>query len=427
MNKTKVSAAVLAFVGSAFCATTALADDIIYVATNKTQDNTISAFHQEKGQYMLLGEYKTGGKGTGDLEVPALQKDPAHPLANGDDPLISAYGITATKDGLFLLAVNAGDATVSLLKRNTDNSLTAVNTQPAGDKFPLSVAVSGNKVVVASVGEDNGKGSISAFLIEDGRLKSIQNSRRDLAARPSTIKFSSDGEHVVLSELVTGKIKTFAFSDNLSSEPTASIDSPREEESRFQAIPVGFDIKSTEDGDYILMSEARFLTPDFKLRSSSDEFKGSAQFPHFSWQTSSVSSYQLDDQGALKLVSGDVLTGENVEGDEIANCWVVLSKDGKYLWTANALSSSISLYEVGDKGKLSLMDAAAYKNNSEQLFFGDITISSDGKQLYQLVGNQGKVLIFDIDEDNTLSLQGEARGLPELGSYGLVALAENGA
>lgn len=398
-----------------------MAADVFYVATNDAENNSIAAFQEEKGEYVQIGSYQTGGKGTGDLEVPSLQKDPNHPLANGDDPLISAYGIVATQDGQYMLAVNAGDATVSLLKRNADNSLTAINTQPASDKFPLSVAVSGNKVAVVSVGEDNGKGSVSAYVIEDGRLKSIQNSRRDLGARPSTVKFSSDGQHIILSELVTGKIKTFTFSDNLSSEPTSVIDSPRADD-RFQAIPVGFDVKKGKNTDYVLMSEARFLTPDFKLRSTSDDFKGSAQFPQYSWQTSSVSSYELMEDGSLKLVDPDVLTGEKTEGDEIANCWVVLSKDGKYLWAANALSSSISLYEVGEKGKLKLLDATAYKNSSEQLFFGDLTISSDGKELYQLIGNQGKVYVFDIGEKGSISLQGVASGLPKLGTYGLVAL-----
>lgn len=424
LTKTQLASSILAFVAPALISTSAIAADVFYVATNKAAENSVSAFYEKNGQYIQLGEYKTGGKGTGDLEVPALQKDPSHPLANGDDPLISAYGITATEDGSYFLVVNAGDSSVSLLKRNEDNSLSAVNTQPASDKFPLSVAVSGNKVAVASVGEDNNQGSVSAYIIEDGHLKTIQNSRRDLKARPSTIRFSSDGEHIIVNELVTGKIKTFTFTDNLSVAPIATIDSPREDEERFQAIPVGFDIKAGEKADYILMSEARFLTPDFKLRSTSDEFKGTAQFPQYSWQTSSVTSYQLDNEGQLEVISPDVLTGENIEGDEVANCWVALSKDGQYLWTANALSSSISLYEVGDKGKLKLLDAAAYKNDSEQLFFSDLVVSTDGKQLYQLVGNQGKVLVFNIDKDNKLSLQGEARGLPELGSYGIVALAE---
>ena len=62
-----------------------------YVVTNKTSENTVVGYAlSSAGGYSMIGEFGTGGTGTGDLEIPALQKDPSHPLANGDDPLISS-------------------------------------------------------------------------------------------------------------------------------------------------------------------------------------------------------------------------------------------------------------------------------------------------------------------------------------------------
>ncbi|ACA89140.1 lactonase family protein [Shewanella woodyi] len=393
----------------------------IYVASNKADGNTVVGFRSlANGKFKQLGEFPTGGEGTGDLEIPALQKDETHPLANGDDPLISANGIVATDDGRHVLVVNAGDSTISLLRVNKDGSLTQKNTVEAGDKFPVSIASHGQHVVVASVGVDNGNGSISAYIINtDNRLTLVPGSRRDLKARPSTTSFSHDGKHLIVNELVTGKIKIFRMLDNsLSAEPISTINSPRTAK-RFQAIPVGFDTGVSDSGDLIFMSEARFLTPEFGLREQANVVP---QTPKYSWQTGSLSSYTLDGQGNISLVSADVLTGNSVEGGEIANCWVALSPDQKTLWAANALSSSISSFDISNDGSVRLKNATAYKSKPEMLFFSDLDTSHDGKELYQLVGNMGQVMIFDIQNNGDLTVKQTLSGLPKLGAYGLLVL-----
>ena len=402
----------------------ALADDearAIYVATNKANGNTIVAFvRRADGTYVRLGEYATGGKGTGDLEIPALQKDPSHPLANGDDPLISAYGIVATQDGRHLLAVNAGDGTVSLMSVGSDGALKATNKAKTTDKFPVSIATHGRHIVVASVGIDNNNGSIGAYTITgSGRLEPVRGSRRDLQARPSTVAFSSDGKHIYVNELVTGRINVFALVGNaLSTEPVSTIDSPRAG-GRFQAIPVGFAVARSGNADVVLMSEARFLTPDFKLR---EEPNVVPQTPKYSWQTGSLSSYRVNSDGEIERVSADVLTGKNVEGGEIANCWVAISPDGRTLWAANALSSSVSTFDIASDGTARLRNATAWKSPTELLFMSDLAVSQDGRTLFQLVGNQGQVFVFDIASNGDLSLRQVLGGMPALGTYGLVVL-----
>jgi 6-phosphogluconolactonase (cycloisomerase 2 family) len=392
----------------------------IYVATNKADMNSIMAYKMQNDGSFKRAEYKTGGKGTGDLEVPALKKDPTHPLANGDDPLISAYGVTITKDMKNLLVVNAGDASVSLFKINDDESLSLVNTVRIHDKFPLSVAEANGNVVVASVGATNGEGSIEAMQIHDGKLVNVPNSLRDLKARPSTVKFSTNGRYVVLTELVTGKVKSYAFSSGtLSQMPVSVIDLPRENPKRFQAIPVGFDIYPTADADIVAVSEARFLTPDFKLREEANKVP---QTPKYSWQTGSISTLLLDKNGMLKLVSKDVLTGKAMEGGEIANCWVEFSKDGSKLWAANALSSSLSLFEIDKDGSAKLSKVVTYKDNKELEFLSDMKLNQKGDMLFQLIGNMGQVLVFGVDEDGGLKLKQRLEGLPMYGAYGLESI-----
>ncbi len=406
---------------SIFIMSNVMASDTLYVTSNKLDGNTVVAFHEDAhGKFKKIGEYSTGGKGTGDLEVPSLKKDPTHPLLNGDDPLISAYAIEGTADKKHLVTVNPGDGTISLMAVNSDKSLKSVDTAIASDKFPVSVAIFNNHVAVASIGSTNNEGSIATYKISNGKIVSIDNSRRDLAARPSTIRYSSDGEHVIVNELVTGKVKVYAMiGDTLSDEPVSQADSPRAAKDRFQAIPVGFVVRGDGKDDVLLMSEARFLTADFKLR----EDKGVVPLsPLYSWQTGSVSTYKLTDDGQISVVSADILTGENVEGGEIANCWVVLSADEKTLYAANALSSSISTFDIGENGEAILQDKTAYKDQSEKLFFADISISDDGKRLYQLIGNKGQVMILNVGENGDIEHHQTVDGLPELGSYGMVVL-----
>jgi hypothetical protein len=56
---------------------------VIYVATNKVDGNTLVGYRNVNGRFEKMGEYATGGLGTGDLEIPVLKKDETYPLATG--------------------------------------------------------------------------------------------------------------------------------------------------------------------------------------------------------------------------------------------------------------------------------------------------------------------------------------------------------
>ena len=56
------------------------------------------------------------------------------------------------------------------------------------------------------------------------------------------------------------------------------------------------------------------------------------------------------------------------------------------------------------------------------LFFSDLAVSDDGRSLFQLVGNSGQVMVFDIQANGDLSLRQTLNGLPKLGAYGLLVL-----
>lgn len=422
----KYATSIAALVGAALASSSLSAQSTnVYSISNKADGNTIVAYDRgEDGTFSAPVEYPTRGIGTGDLEIPALEKNDDHPLANGDDPLISANALISVMDGRYLAAVNPGDQSVSLMRVAEDGSLAFSGRAQSSDRFPISLASSGNLIAVASVGNSNGEGSIGLLRItDDGQLEVVENSRRDLAARPSTISFAQGGKFLVVNELVTGKVNVFEFSRGaLSADKVAVINSPRDSAGRFHAIPVGFAIREEEGRSTILMSEARFLTPEFGLRTLEQGGRFVVQSPLYTWQTGSTSSYHLEADGSIELVSGDVLTGASIEGGQIANCWVALSPDGKTLWAVNALSSSISTYRVRENGTLNLVDETSFKDNSEQMFLSDIAVSDDGSEIYQLVGNRGMVLVMGVNDDGSIEVRQSLSGLPKLGAYGIVAL-----
>ncbi len=401
----------------------------VYVATNKIATNSVIAFNQhDNGSLSVIGEYKTGGKGTGNIEIFDGGYDPTHPLADGVDPLISAYGIFKTKDNKNVLVVNSGDATVSSFRVNKDKSLTLASTVAAGDKHPLSIASHGKIVYVASSGSvatPPFSGNVTGYTIDSfGKLKSIANSTRDLKARPTCVAFTSDGKYLVVAELVSGLIKVYGVQANgtLTKAPISTASSPHDAKNgRWLPIPVGFDIVKKGNKHVVLVSEARFLDNKGMLREEANKVP---QSPKYSWQTGSTSSYVIDTKGELKLMSGDVLTGKGMEGGQIANCWVEVAPNGNTLWASNALSSSVTSYAIGTNGSLTLKNETAFKQADETLFFGDSFVSKDGRYFNQLIGNKGAVMVFKIKGNGDLEEVGlyTASGLPSIGAYGLLVI-----
>ena len=65
---------------------------------------------------------------------------------------------------------------------------------------------------------------------------------------------------------------------------------------------------------------------------------------------SAASSYRFR-RGHLKLIDGSVATTET------AACWVAVTKDGKFAYTTNTGSGSVTGYRSRGTGRLTLLDA----------------------------------------------------------------------
>jgi 6-phosphogluconolactonase len=152
---------------------------MVYIMTNNEVMNQIIAFYRDKnGMLTFVGSYPTYGRGTGTKEVSTATAN------DGVDPLTSQGALTLSRDGRFLLAVNAGSHSISSYIITDNGAPVLVDVKPSGGAQPNSVDVFGNLVYVANVGNaaNNFASNITGFRIDDnGRLTPIPGSSRSLS------------------------------------------------------------------------------------------------------------------------------------------------------------------------------------------------------------------------------------------------------
>jgi 6-phosphogluconolactonase (cycloisomerase 2 family) len=422
----------------ALCAASfpALAKEVtggVYVATNNIENSIVGYKQYSDGTLSKVGEFKTGGKGTGFVELFGLPYNPksGHTFTDGIDPLASAYGLWRSADNQNVLIANAGNGTVSSFHVQKDLSLKLVNVVPAGDVKPNGIASFKNLVYVVSMGkkiEDPSEGNVKGYTIdENGKLSEMPGSVRKLTGRPASVEFTSDGKFLLITEITTGVIHSYAVEDNgqLSKEPVSSIDSPQASDERFFALPIGTKMLKREDGEHtLLVTETRFITHDHKFHNTSAQSKKKYPFMQlFEGQTGSVTSYNIDKNGKLSVISPDVLAGTGYWGGQQAVCWVTTSPKGDYAWTTNPLTASISTYKVNKDGSIKLSQEIAYQASNLDEYFLDADLSADGKYMNTISGNTGKTWVFKIDQvTGQLSKVGGYAGSALTHSYGLVTV-----
>jgi 6-phosphogluconolactonase (cycloisomerase 2 family) len=128
-----------------------------------------------------------------------------------------------------------------------------------------------------------------------------------------------------------------------------------------------------------------------------------------------VSSYVVSNDRKLRTVTAVAVDMQT------APCWVVLTNDGRFAYTTNTGSGSVSGYRVGFHGALQLLNAdgqtASTGSGSTPL---DAAVSNDGRFLFVLTSGTGNIQGFTISVDGSLTPLSQAPGIPSSAS-GLVA------
>lgn len=331
---------------------------LAYVLTlsNAVEGNEVLVFAHRHGEGLVqIDSVATGGTGSG-------------------GGLGNQGALITSKDRHWLFGVNAGSNSVSAF-RVTRNGLVLTDTVDSGGQRPVSVTQHDDLLYVLNAGSD----SIAGFRIgRHGKLSPLSNSVRSLSGvgtSPAQISFTPWGDTLVVTEKATQTITTFKVDgDGL---PGPALANPS-----VGATPFGF---AFDRFGHLLVTEAAGGAPD----------------------ASSVSSYNLEEDGSLAVLDPSVPTTES------AACWLATSHSGRLAFTTNTGSSSISALKVNHAGELTLLDpdgvAASTGAGSSPI---DLALARNGRLMYALSASTGEISVFFVSGSSKLRpLQGSS-GLP---------------
>ncbi|WP_406054398.1 lactonase family protein [Kribbella sp. NBC_00889] len=325
----------------------------VYEATNSPAGNAIQIFDRLRdGQLRPGSAVATGGLGLG-------------------ASLASQNALV--REGGLLFVVNAGDDTISTLAI-TRRGLVKRDVEPTGGDRPVSVTVHGSTVYVLN----QGSGTISGLRLgPDGHLSALPRSTRQLSktaggadAAAAQVSFTPNGRHLLVTHKGDQTIDTFAVHGRYTGPavPNRSAGS----------TPYGFGF---DRRGHAIVSEAG---------------------------PSAVSSYAVR-FGGLRTIS------PSVSDTQAAACWLVTTRDGRYAFTVNAASSTISSYRIGTDGRLSLLAAVAARTTGGGT---DAALSPDNTTLQVRLGN-GDIASDAVSHNGSLTPLQDTSGTATSGTAGL--------
>lgn len=345
-----------------------------FAMTNRIADNRIITYRRApNGALTRVGSVSTRGHGIGtDLDTQG--------------------GLRLSSDHRFLYAVNAGSDEVTVFSVD-GTKLTFRQKVYAGDE-PNSLALHRNLLYVLD-GSVAGNGIRGFRVAANGRLAPLSSSFRALSspiAVPGQVEFSPDGRTL----LVTHKTPNRLLS------PIDAIDA--------------FSVRANGLTSALPRRDHSHGLRPFSLAFRKDGKLVVAESFNADLGRSALSSYRLSRDGMLNTISGSV---RNKQTD---TCWVVITKDGRYAFTANFGSGTISSYRFDSTGRVRLIKGrAAFLGKLSQPV--DVALSADSHYLYLLLRGTGGVAAFGIGNNGSLRPLGTVTGgLPVAdGASGLAA------
>jgi 6-phosphogluconolactonase (cycloisomerase 2 family) len=336
----------------------------VFIMTNNPSGNSVLAYSRgADGILTWKGTFATNGLGAAGL--------------TGSNQ----GGLALSKDAKSLLVVNAGSNDISAFRVN-HVGLTFTDKIGSGGTFPISITIHGNVVYVLNAGGKDTNGNIAGFhLSDDGQLSPIPESVQPLSgnAASAQISFNPTGSVLVVAEKSTSLIDTYIVdSDGVATGPTTHASSG--------ATPFGFDF---DNKGQLIVSEA-------------------AGGPS---GTSAVSSYSLSNTGDLTTLSGSIADTQQ------AACWLVVTGNSRYAYTANAHSGTISSYSIASNGEVTLRQVVAANTGAGNL---DLALTSNGGFLYNFINASHTIEGFNVHSDGSLTLVDTVTGVPA-GADGLAA------
>src|SRR5271169_173030 len=358
-------AATISLFGAAASASASTTSPVVgytYVNDNTATANTIAGFdrHADGSLTPIPGSpFAAGGAGLG-------------------SGLASQGAIQVTNDSRYLLAVDAGSNQISVLRITAGGVPVPVGLPvSSGGVTPVSVAVSPfGLVYVANQG--NGGSGYSGFRLHfDGSLTPIAGSTVAVANGSGLGDVFLNACGNLLIGTRTG---------------TSLIDS-------FVVLPGGHLLAA--HGSPFTGQGLGQLGAEFSPTNPSQLFVSNA---HNGAGLGTVSAYQDGLFGQLTSIGSSPFADQ-----QTAPCWVEISHDGRYLFTVNTGSGTISSYAINRDGSLVLVGSFAIKGGGADI---DARLSPDGK--YLLVDGSGMhfVSVFAVNGGNLTEVPSSPTPLP---------------
>ena len=326
----------------------------IYTMTNAPNNQLIVYDRAEFGALTNYKSYSTGGAGTGT----ALGSDNA---------------VQISEDRLWLVTVNAGSNTIAVFYLGFGEPY-LVSVVNSGGSMPVSVALADDNIYVLNSGAP---ANVAGFHLGwDGQLIPIANSIQplsDAAPVAPQIGYSNDG-YVVVTEKATNKIDVFTvnFDSSLSAADVQASSGP---------TPFGF----------VFDRFGHLIVVEAAASASGGD---------------TVSSYDFLNSGKLQTISASVPDFQQ------ATCWIALSHNGKYIYTANTKSDNLSAFSVSRNGTLKLIGNGVAAKVAKGSGPADLAFSGYGRFLYVLNGDLGNISGWRVNYDGTLTSVGTFGKLP---------------
>lgn len=357
--------ALLAAGGSSASAQPTINLGAVYTLTNEVSGNRVAVFDRAiDGTLTPAGMVPTGGLGTG-------------------GGIGSQGALILSQDNRWLFAVNAGSNEISVFAVRL-NGLRLVDRVASGGTRPTSLTARGNLLYVLNAG---GSGNITGFTVGlSGKLTPLSGSTRPVstgASNPAQVEFSPDGRFLAVTERAINVISIYRV--GFDGRPGDPMPYPSA-----GVAPFGF---AFDRVGHLIVSETANGAPN----------------------GSTASSYLLSPTGSLSPVTAAAATHQT------AACWVVVSRDGRFAYTANAGSGSISGFRIDPFGRLSLITpdgrTGVTGDGSGPI---DMAVSLDGRHLYVLGNGSHAIGGFRIEANGALTPVGSVPGIVA-GAVGLAA------
>jgi 6-phosphogluconolactonase len=377
----------------------------VLAMTNAPSGNEVLMYRRaQDGTLTFIDRFATGGTGTSILRE----------LCNMPDVLGSQGSLTLSEDKRWLFAANSSSHDVSVFRVEED-SLRLVQRISSGGFFPVSITVRRNLLYVLNAG---GEANLMGFIFRRGRLHPLDGSRRSLPEPPNSnppntcfsarqIEFTPQGYALVVvagggspQDLPGdfGRIHVFPLDpDGLpSAVPTTTLSAGN--------FPTSF---TFDELGRLYISEVYGQSPDTRR-----------EMPAIG--VGAVSSYTMSPDGRLEVIS------TSVPNFQTASCWAL--RLGPYLYIVSSITATLTGYVIAPDGTISLLDANGVSGvvpdpdaaNPFTPFPADMALaqSRTGRFLYSLNTGASTISVFQIGDDGRLSLRDNVRasehGLPIL-------------